>query len=269
MTRETGSGSKKSWIRPFALLPIAMMALTPACPPCDPPPVDPPDSGTMADSGVNPQPDGSVDLCTQGLIVFGPETFERQGWAPVDEHRTFTVPNDGEICIFVENNGVCHATIEIDGQEVFAEGAINSSVTEITATTTVTAGDHDLHVKLCSTPDKSLAITIRASGDPPPLTCLEAATSYCESLGWTVVNSPDPSWGNIVCTIDGRSAESNCETCATYYIIVWKDGSAEQFCPGTYSTLAGNVYSGHDPCECGDNLRYCGTWDMQDCVADP
>jgi hypothetical protein len=27
-------------------------------------------------------------------------------------------------------------------------------------------------------------------------------------------------------------------------------------------------YGGHDPCECGDNLRWCQFWDMQGCTPD-
>jgi hypothetical protein len=74
--------------------------------------------------------------------------------------------------------------------------------------------------------------------------------------------------GNIVCTIDGRSPANNCDTCDTYAMVVWVNGSPERYCPGAYSTVAGAVYSAHTPCECGDNLDFCTNWDMQGCVPD-
>jgi hypothetical protein len=96
--------------------------------------------------------------------------------------------------------------------------------------------------------------------------CSEVATAYCVGKGWTVVGAA--LGGNIVCTIDGRSTGSNCDTCSTYNIVVWTDGSQERHCPGFYSTVAGEVYSAHTPCTCGDNLDFCDSWDMAGCTPD-
>jgi len=102
---------------------------------------------------------------------------------------------------------------------------------------------------------------------PPPRPCSEVAKEWCTSKGWIVVGQPMN--GNIVCTFDGRSTGHNCDTCSTYNIVVWQDGSPERHCTNySYSTSAGNVYSAHTPCQCGDNLDFCNTWNMQNCIPD-
>lgn len=267
---------RSPWLRPLGLIAILFLAFTPACPDCDPDPVDPQDGG-VEDASVTPGPDaaGPIDPCTEGTTVFGPETFTRMCGPPLEEVRQFSVPDDGEICVLVQNDGVSAANIKIDGSVLIGPNQFNPSVTDITATTGVGAGDHELYVRIESAPGTSLTIEIRFAADAPPTPyCSEVARAWCEAKGWTVVNSPDPSAGNIVCTIDGRFASHNCDACADYNIVVWRDGSEEQYCPGTYfggtySTQAEHVYGGHDPCECGDNLEYCGTWDMQGCTPDP
>jgi hypothetical protein len=97
------------------------------------------------------------------------------------------------------------------------------------------------------------------------LLCSELATQECEARGWRVVAGPQN--GNLVCTIDGRGSGSNCDTCGTYNIYVWSDGSPERHCPGPYTTEAGGIYSAHTPCQCGDNLDLCANW-AADCVPD-
>jgi hypothetical protein len=113
------------------------------------------------------------------------------------------------------------------------------------------------------------ALIARLSDPPTPLLCSEAAAAYCADIGWFQVSDPATDDGQIICTIDGRPAGENCGGCAEYNIVVWEDGAGDRFCPGTYTTYAGNVYCGHHPCECGDNLIWCGVWDMQGCEPDP
>ncbi len=96
--------------------------------------------------------------------------------------------------------------------------------------------------------------------------CAELAAQLCEERGWVVVD--DPADGNLVCTSDGRGDWRHCSTCETYNIYAWEDGSSERHCPGRYSTVAGGIYSAHTPCECGDNLDLCDTWDVSDCIPD-
>jgi hypothetical protein len=106
---------------------------------------------------------------------------------------------------------------------------------------------------------------------PCPVYCSEAAAAFCADIGWIKVSDPATDEGQIICTVDGRPAEENCGGCAEYNIVVWEDGAGDRFCPevAPYTTYAGNVYCGHHPCECGDNLIWCGVWDMQGCIPDP
>ena len=100
----------------------------------------------------------------------------------------------------------------------------------------------------------------------PTQACSVVAKAACAAKGWQHVGGYD---GNIVCTIDGRSTGNNCDTCSTYNIFVWKNGSKELHCPQyNYSTVAGKYYSAHTPCSCGDNLDVCGNWDMKNCTPD-
>ena len=102
--------------------------------------------------------------------------------------------------------------------------------------------------------------------DNDQVAVLDAFRPTIEGLGWEVVD--DPLDGNIVCTIDGRGDNENCDTCDTYNIYVWEDGSPERHCAEfNYDTVAGEIYSAHTPCECGDNLDLCDTWSL-DCIPD-
>ena len=99
----------------------------------------------------------------------------------------------------------------------------------------------------------------------PTQKCSEVAIAHCKAKGWQHVGE----WpGDIVCTQNGQGTGSNCDTCSTYHIYVWKNGAGDGHCPGAYSTTAGNFYSAHTPCTCGDNLDLCGSWDMQGCIPD-
>ena len=62
----------------------------------------------------------------------------------------------------------------------------------------------------------------------------------------------------------------NCEGSGHWNLLAWEDGAGDPLCPYIpYSTVAGNQYGGHDPCECGDNLVEGDAWDMQGCVSYP
>ena len=100
----------------------------------------------------------------------------------------------------------------------------------------------------------------------PSQACSVVAKAACLAKGWQHVGGYS---GNIVCTIDGRGTGSNCDTCSTYNIYVWKNGSKEKHClQYSYSTQAGKYYSAHTPCACGNNLDLCGSWDMKNCTPD-
>ena len=99
------------------------------------------------------------------------------------------------------------------------------------------------------------------------LLCSQAATTWCEAKGWQVAVYTD---GAVVCTPEGNDEYAHCEECDLYNLVVYEDGAGDPQCPlAAVTTDAGTVYGGHDPCECGDNLRYCEFWDMQGCTPDP
>ncbi len=127
--------------------------------------------------------------------------------------------------------------------------------------------DTDAQTDLCDMIDDLIAYI--HSLPPCTVYCSEVAANWCEAKGWIVVYNPPNAIGNIVCTIDGRASEENCSYCTEYNMLVWENGAPEHHCPGTYSTIAGQVYGGHIPCTCSDNLYYCSEWDMQGCVPDP
>ena len=100
----------------------------------------------------------------------------------------------------------------------------------------------------------------------PPQQCSQVAIAHCQAKGWQHVGGGS---GNIVCTKNGQSTGHNCDQCDKYHIYVWVNGSKELHCPDhNYSTVAGNFYSAHTPCVCGDNLDLCGSWNMGGCTPD-
>ncbi len=214
-------------------------------------------------------PDPACEDPCQGELLFGPETFERTTSVPVTDTRTFEVANAGDVCIVVSNAGNAAAWIYIDGIKYIRPNSFNPSVTGFTETVSLVGGTHELKVRVSSIPGTSITVELRGceEGPPPQRMCSEVAREFCESKGWIVVSDPNPSIGNIVCTVDGRSAEENCSGCTEYNMVVWQNGSPELHCPGTYSTVVGAIYGGHIPCTCADNLYYCQEWDTQGCLA--
>jgi hypothetical protein len=108
-----------------------------------------------------------------------------------------------------------------------------------------------------------------AAGDCQPQVCSDVAAAWCAARGWTIpVGGMVPGSGRLYCT-NNVSANSDCNTCADYNMLVWSNGATPLFCTAfTYSTVAGAIYGGHSPCQCGDNLQYCGSWDMKGCTPD-
>ena len=94
-----------------------------------------------------------------------------------------------------------------------------------------------------------------------------SAESYCGSLGSTwSIGYTDAGGGSLYCLKDGTTSDSNCDSCDTYRIVVWKDGGGETKHDTTsypFNTIAGNVYSAHTtPCSyTPDSLGSpCGTF---------
>ena len=173
------------------------------------------------------------------------------------------MPADGDLCVLLTNNGCGAAVVKIDGEQIFSPGQLSPKVTELVSTIPLTEGSHTLSVRVASSEGCSVTVELRACA----LLCSQAATTWCQAKGWHVAYY----WqGSIVCTAPGYDEHDNCEDCDIYNIVAYVDGAGDPLCPGGFcNTYAGHVYGGHDPCVCGDNLRYCQPWDMQDCTPDP
>lgn len=101
--------------------------------------------------------------------------------------------------------------------------------------------------------------------------CSDVAQDWCEAKGWVREDTPltPAEAGNIVCTIDGRGYGSDCDMCGTYNIVTWRTGSVIQGCNDVSAIMQpGKFYSAHTPCQCGDNVDLCGSWNMQGCLPD-
>ena len=83
---------------------------------------------------------------------------------------------------------------------------------------------------------------------------IQACTGF--GSGWGVAKLNE---GSLVCTKDGRSWKSDCNSCESWRLLVWEQG-ADEFGANSFSTSPNKYYGGHTPCELGDNLPYCGSW---------
>lgn len=213
------------------------------------------------------------DPC-DGMTIFGPQDFLRTTAKPIAVHRVFEISEAADVCLTITNNGVSAAWILINGEEVFSPKDFKHNKTSLQLVTSLQKGSHDITIKSTGKPGGTITLELKGniSDPPPPVKCSDLAKMDCESRGWQVV-AVYISEGILYCTIDGRAIENNCDTCGVYNVYVWKDGAREMRCvedgwPDYLSTQAGQVYAGHTPCDCGDNLAYCGSWNMQDCIPD-
>jgi hypothetical protein len=100
------------------------------------------------------------------------------------------------------------------------------------------------------------------------LTCSSQAAIACLALGGrTPTNGQD---GRIVCVFGNVSITDFCgQSCNTYRVFSWRDGAQLPACVSTPGSMArGSSYTGPAFCGCDQPPRPCGTWDMNNCVAD-
>ena len=206
----------------------------------------------------------ACDPCTEGVPVVPLETYPRASGKPITSYRQFTLEEDSDVCLLLENNGCGGAEVKIDGFQLISPGQLNPGVFNLVATTSLSAGNHALSVKVVSAEGCSVDVELRACVPEPPL-CSEVAADWCEAKGFEVDLYTD---GAVVCTAVGHDVMENCADCTLWNLVVYEDGAGDPLCPGDYSTRAGHVYGGHIPCICSDNLYLCQTWDMQDCQPD-
>ena len=89
---------------------------------------------------------------------------------------------------------------------------------------------------------------------------IESARRACVLFGsdWKVVKEGS---GSLVCSKGNTGVGANCNSCDTWRVVVWKDGSPDpHYDSKTYSTFAGYYYGGHDPCSTEDTLGQGYLW---------
>jgi hypothetical protein len=92
------------------------------------------------------------------------------------------------------------------------------------------------------------------------------ARRYCSSLGWLTKWKSGKGYGvqsgAIICAHPTKaSAGSNCNTCATWRLVVFRKGGTDMSPSGQqYKTKPGYFYCGHKPCRGGWNLPQGGVW---------
>lgn len=136
-------------------------------------------------SGVDEEPNAcTLSEWTEPLLDPAP-VFYRSNGKPVTETVSFSVPMDGELCVVVTNGDddpphghrISAAWISIDDELVIGPDPFDQNTAEIRAPRTVTAGDHELSVKLASKPGSFLTVQLilLARDEEPPVIAIEPA----------------------------------------------------------------------------------------------
>jgi len=114
------------------------------------------------------------------MPVYGPVEFSRDTGKPKTEYATFETPLKGEVCVVVVNGlhdpphgkRISSAWIRIDGKLAIDPDAFSQEVDEVTEPFPVTAGEHELSVKLASRPGAFITVELSflpADTEPPEI----------------------------------------------------------------------------------------------------
>jgi len=136
-------------------------------------------------SGIDDQPNACTLTEWTEPLLDPAAVFTRSNGKPATEELNFSVPMDGELCVVVSNglhdpphgHRVSAAWIGIDGDLVIGPDPFNQNTTEIKSAHTVTAGAHELSVKLASKPGSFLSVQLMllARDEEPPILSIEPA----------------------------------------------------------------------------------------------
>lgn len=134
-------------------------------------------------SGVDEHPNACTLMNRTQRLLEPPPVFHRAKGKPVTETLSFSVPLDGELCVVVTNGDkeppdgrrVSAAWIHIDDELVVGPDRFSQIVDKIQIAVPISAGDHELSVKLASKPGSFLTVDLRLlAGDTrPPVIVLE------------------------------------------------------------------------------------------------
>ena len=132
-----------------------------------------------------------VNPCTDGTLVFGPETFVRAQGQPQTELRPFSAPEPGGVCILVQNSGVSAAWIGVDGVDIIKPNRFNPHISVLSAMANVPAGEHELSVRLASKPGSELTVEVWFA--PVDVTPRDKVVGDEGKVAvWNLFDTPDP-----------------------------------------------------------------------------
>jgi hypothetical protein len=124
-------------------------------------------------------------------LVLGPETFTRGPGAPPEELRTFSLAEPGAICLLVDNQGTSSARIELDGVALLTPNELTTHIRQLTVMANVVAGNHELLVKLASSPGSTVTAEVRfAQTDITPTG--RVVGDKGKVAVWGLADTPDP-----------------------------------------------------------------------------
>jgi hypothetical protein len=128
------------------------------------------------------------DPCLDGTVAFGPVRVERTTAAPTQVTFPFSVPPHGSSCLNVVSGStdgkhvVSSARVTIDGAEVLGPNSFNQQVDSLEQPVTLTAGSHELAVKVASKPGTYLELTITLWPPDTDLDGVPDASDNCPAL---------------------------------------------------------------------------------------
>lgn len=101
---------------------------------------------------VQPEPtDPPQDPCLHGQQILDPDPVVRTSGPPNTQAYTIDAPGPGWICVRADTSRVAAARIAVDGLDLVTPDRFRPQVTQLTERAEVSAGAHDLSVRLAST----------------------------------------------------------------------------------------------------------------------
>jgi hypothetical protein len=141
---------------------------------------------------VAEEPEGPyTDPCSDGVLILEPETFTRSKGKPQVHTKSFSVTEPGGICVLVHNCKTSAAWIGVDGFAMINPDKFNSHVSAVSATMNVAQGEHELSVRMASSPGSEITVEIRFA----PVDVTPRGKVVGDNGGvsvWNLFDVPDP-----------------------------------------------------------------------------
>ncbi len=96
-------------------------------------------------------------------IVFGPDSFEREGGGQFEETFYFDADAAGPGTLIIENPGVSSGSIELNDEEIVSQDEFKKITPSTVKEVTLLVGENKLYIKIGGTPGITITISISAS----------------------------------------------------------------------------------------------------------